>query len=349
MKNFKAERSGSTDSLTWRLGERKKQLVIWGNMNVAEDGDYVFKVRAGGPVFILIDSSEVVDNNKSKDYTNAYFGNRYLQKGKHSFQVVYANYNEGLVLEYEGPATPFTALTTSASATKLEDQGLLKNVSDKPFVQKSLFRHNKKVTPNVISVGIPGGLNYTYNLSTCNVLSAWRGKYPIPHKQTDSIAPVMQVPSGAPVEFKNMPAMFSLSKPDDPWPDTVQANDSIYANKGYRLDTTGLPVFLYRYRDMSIEDYLYPDKENNGLIRQITKQSDSAAQPVYFMIGSGSFIERLPNGLYAIDDKTYYVQIINAGDEKNVSILKDDKGRYRLLLLLSAAGNNAPFSYSIIW
>lgn len=349
LKNFTTERTGSTDSLSWRLGERKKQLVIAGNMNVAQDGDYVFKVRAGGPVYVLVDSSEVVDNHQSKKYNSAYFGNRYLQKGMHSFQVIYTNYNDGLMLEYEGPVTSFTALTTPSSSRKPEDGSLLKNVSNKPFFQKGLFRHNNKVMPHIISVGIPGGLNYAYNQRTCNVLSAWRGKYPVPDIRRDSGAPEMQVPSGAPVEFKNMPVLFSLAKPDGPWPDTVQVNDSMYTNKTYRLDTTGLPVFLYRYANMNIEDYLYPDKENNGLVRQITMQSDSAAEPVYFMIGSGSFIERLPNGLYAIDDKTYYVQILNAGDEKNVSIVKDDTGRYRLLLLLSALGNDAPFSYSIIW
>jgi len=349
LKNFIAERTGSTDSLSWRLGERKKQLVIAGNMNVAEDGDYVFKVRAGGPVYVLVDSSEVVDNHKSKNYTSACFGNRYLQKGMHSFQVVYTNFNDGLMLEYEGPVTPFTALTTSSSGRKPEDESLPKNVTSKPFFQKGLFRHDNKVMPHVISVGIPGGLNYAYDQSTCNVLSAWRGKYRIPDIRKDSLAPVMQVPSGAPVEFRNTPALFSLVKPDGPWPDTVQANDSIYTNREYRLDTTGLPVFLFRYANMNIEDYLYPDKENNGLIRQISLQSAGAAEPVYFMIGNGSFIERLPNGLYAIDDKTYYVQILNAGDEKNVSIVKDDTGRYRLLLLLSALGNDSLFSYSIIW
>lgn len=349
LKNFTAEQSGTTDSLSWRLGESKKQMVIAGNMNVAEDGDYVFKVKAGGPVYVLVDSSEVVDNHKSKNYTSAYFGNRYLQKGMHSFQVVYTNYNDGLMLEYEGPVTPFTALTTPSSSRKQEDESLSKNLSNKPFFQKGLFRHDHKVMPHVISVGIPGGLNYAYDQRTCNVLSAWRGKYPVPDIRRDSGAPGMQVPSGAPVEFKNMPVLSSLAKPDGPWPDTVQVNDSMYTNREYRLDTTGLPVFLYRYRNMSIEDYLFLDKGNNGLVRQITMQSDSAAEPVYFMIGSGSFIERLPNGLYAIDDKTYYVQILNAGDEKNVSIVKDDTGRYRLLLLLSALGNDAPFSYSIIW
>lgn len=350
LKNFTAEQTGSTDSLSWRLGERKKQLVIFSNMNVAEDGDYVFKVRAGGPVYIFVDSSEVVNNHKSKNYTSAYFGNRYLQKGMHSFQLVYTSYNDGLMLEYEGPGTPFTALTTPSSGRKPEDLGLLKTVKNKKSVfQKGLFRHNRKVISSILSVGLPGGLNYAYDQHTCNVLSVWRGKYAVPDIRMDSGSPDMQVPSGAPVEFKNMPALFSLAKPDGPWPDTLQTNDSIYTNKTYRLDTTGLPVFLYRYVNMNIEDYIYSDNKNNSLIRQISLQSGSAAEPVYFMIGSGSFIERLPNGLYAIDDKTYYVQILNAGDEKNVSIIKDDTGRYRLLLLLSASGNNVPFSYSIIW
>lgn len=346
--NFTATRTGSTDSLTWRLGDRKKQLVIAGTMNVAEEGDYIFKVKAGGPAYLLIDSSNVVDNHQSKDYAGTYFGNRYLQKGMHGFKLVYANHNDGLVLEYQGPVTPFTALTTPASARKPEE-GISKYVGNKPIFRKGLFRHLKKVNTNIISVGIPGGLNYAYDQSTGNLLSAWRGKYLVPDKQKDSAAPAMQVPSGAPVEFRNVPAVFSLTKPDGFWPDTLQVNDSIYTNREYRFDTTGLPVFLYRHRNMSIEDYIYPGKDNNGLIRQITMQSDSAAEPVYFMIGSGSFIERLPNGLYAIDDKTYYVQILNAGDEKNVSIVKDDAGRYRLLLLLSALGSDALFSYSIIW
>ena len=348
LKNYTPERTGSTDSLSWRLEERKKQLVIAGNMNVAEDGDYVFKVKAGGPVYIFVDSSEVVNNHQLKNYTSPYFGNRYLQKGMHSFQVVYTNYNDGLMLEYEGPVTSFTALTTPSSARKPEDIGLIKTVKNKKLVfQKGLFRHNRKVISDILSVSLPGGLNYAYDQRTCNVLSVWRGNA-VPDIRRDSGSPGMQVPSGAPVELKNRHALFSLAKPDGPWPATLQINDSIYTDKTYRLDTMGLPVFLYRYLNMNIEDYMYSG-EKNTLIRQISLQAGSAAEPVYFMIGSGSIIERLPNGLYAIDDKTFYVQILNAGDEKNVSITKDDAGRYRLLMLLSPPGNDVPFSYSIIW
>jgi hypothetical protein len=201
-------------------------------------------------------------------------------------------------------------------------------------------------------VGVPEGLNYAYDLSTYSILSVWHGKFiDVGNMWRSRGESQMAIPLGAALELSGVPAVLQLQDPKDPWIDTVDVINNRYSKRGYRIDPSGLPVFWYSYNALTIEDYLRPSESKSGWVRHVTVSAgdSESTEDIFFLLGSGKIIEKLPSGDYAIDDKEYYISALNGIDEQKLIIAKK-KERYELLLPVS--GNpNAPlkFDYSIIW
>ena len=345
-------RTGRADSLHWAVGDKRAQIVFEGTMSVPVEGDYIFRIRAGGPAFLLIDDKEVVNNNGTRDYTRYFHGRQSLKSGDHNVKIIYANYDESLVVEYEGQGIPFTALTSPSSERKVRRPEPFEYVvQDGPGIQRGFFTHHDKVNPYTMSVGLANGLNYAYDLNTYNILSVWRGKFiDVSNMWVERGESQMEIPLGAPLELAGIPATFQLTNVEGAWPDTVQVDNNIYTERGYRLDENGLPVFLYSYNDMKVEDHIYPTNTNVGFTRKVTLTFLQPPKDTYFLLGCGEKIEILSNGSYAIDDKEYYIENIQGIDQSSLSIVKGKDGREKLLLSLSKKENQTQtFSYSIIW
>jgi flagellar basal body rod protein FlgG len=86
--------------------------------------------------------------------------------------------------------------------------------------------------------------------------------------------------------------------------------DSIadYHYKGYTISSKGHPVFKYQYKKMNIEDQISPNETGRGLTRTIQLQGD-AKDKTWIRIAQGSNITPLGNGVYAIDNQKYFIQI----------------------------------------
>ena len=348
LKNFTPYKKGTTDSLTWRVGEKRAELVIAGDMNIITEGNYLFKIRGGGAAALVVDAKEVVNNQGTREYTAATFGAVHLTPGVHPFSLFHANYDECLVLEYEGPGIPFTTLTTPASERKVKAaEPMIFPVGASPVMQRGFLMHHNKVDPYVVTTGFPGGLNYAYDLTTYNLLSAWRGKYvDVSNMWHDRGESQLQIPLGAAVEFDGWPSLFNTDSDPGNWPDSTIVDDNMYANRGYRIDSVGVPVFFYEYRGGKIEDKITSEKD--GLIRRITYSKTTGNGQPGFLLASGSMIEKLPDGTYAIDDKEFYVEFPPNANEKNVIITKFKNGRYGLIWKVGEEAMQT-MQYSLIW
>lgn len=352
LKNFTPERTGTSDSLTWLVGDKKAQLVLTGDMNIPKEGDYLFKIKSGGPSWLFLDGKEVLDNNGTREYTQAYYAKTNLKAGSHPFKIVYANQDESLVLEYEGPGIAFKTLTTPSSERLVKDIPPFEYLPGKePAFQRGFFKHHNKINPYTISVGLPGGINYAYDLTAYSILSAWRGKYiDVSNMWTERGETQRELPLGTPVEFSGRPGFAKLANADDAWPDTVSVDNNMYTNRGYRIDEKGLPVFMYAYENTTIEDYLFPSPGKTGFTRNLAVTLKGNADKLYFLLASGNKIELLPNGAYAIDDKEYYVESIKGIDSKTIRVSNAKNGRQNLIVPISGAqGDNISFNYSLIW
>lgn len=337
-------KTGTSDSLTYRVGDKRAQLVLEGKLLVPRAGDYLFQLLAGGPARLLIDDREVTNNGGTRDYQRAFYGKAHLQEGEHSFQLSYANYDESLVLRYEGPQIPLTALTTAASEREvLPVEPLEYPVKGTPLLQRGFMHHDTIVNPYTISVGIPGGLNYAYDLATYSPLSAWHGRFiDVSEMWRERGEKQLQQPLGAALEFAGLPLVATDA---DHWPGPLRPDSSSYTSRGYRILPNGLPLFFYTLGGLKVEDYLHPLAEGKGLTRDITVTFRQPGTTAWCLLAGGGLIEKLPDGSYAVDDKSYYIE--TDADPQ----IRRYKGKYQLLLPLSPAkGDTAvKVSYGIIW
>ncbi|MCF0051834.1 PA14 domain-containing protein [Dyadobacter sp. LJ53] len=347
-------RTGVTDTLSHFVGDRKSQLVMEGMMEIPYDGDYLFKMIAGGGAWFYIDGKQVIDNRGTRDFERAFYVKHTLTKGKHPFKIVYSNSDECLVLHYEGPHVPWQSLTTPASMRVSERfEPLEYKVKNKPVVQRGFMMHRGKVNPYVASVGIPSlasaktnsGNNYAYDMKRYNLLAAWHGRFiDVSNMWTERGEKQLEIPLGAKLEFAQKPLLALLTSPQASWPDSAQTADGVFAGCGYRLIDNGLPVYFYTLNENSVEDSLYPAPENEGLTRKI-KTVSKLGKPVYLLLAEGSAIEQTTQGGYAIDDKSYYIENLQTGGVE--PILRRDNGHQQLIIPIQ--NETLTIKYDIIW
>ncbi|KAA2241747.1 DUF1080 domain-containing protein [Chitinophaga agrisoli] len=338
-------RSGQTDSLTYRVGDKRAQLLLEGKLQLPVQGEYVFSIRAGGPIRLMIDGKEIANNGGTRDYQRAFYGDTVLTAGPHDFQLSYANYDECMVLLYEGPHIPFTALTTPASERLVEPSPSMEYVlKGEPAIQRSFIEHRGKVDAYSMSVGAPVGINYAYDMVTYSPLLAWHGRYiDVAEMWHERGEQQLARPLGATLDLAGIPCIAELSSVKAPWPDSMRVDSSDYTNRGYMLRSDGLPMFFYTLHQWKVEDYLHPRQDGKGLQRDVTVTSNGAKDKAYWLLASGGIIEKLADGSYAVDDKNYYIETAVKPE-----IVEDD-GQYRLVLPLETGNKTTDIHYSIIW
>jgi hypothetical protein len=124
------------------------------------------------------------------------------------------------------------------------------------------------------------------------------------------------------------------------WPDS-NAN---YNYLGYDISKTGQPIVKYSVGKTQIKESLAAEESGKKLSHTITVVSSEAE--VWCKIAEGVTITKLPNGLYAVNDKQYFIQL----PDKAEPVIRKTAGNItELLLPIKAKENNASVKYSIIW
>lgn len=195
-----------------------------------------------------------------------------------------------------------------------------------------------------MAVGTPEKLHYAYDLAQGALLHAWSGSFVdatnMWHGRGES---QLARPLGNVVEFFSQPSFAILPNMQTTWPDTIVQETSTYY-EGYVLDSTGLPVFNYHLGNTQIHDYLYPEKDGNrALHREIRFQGDS--RRLYCRLAEGNEITQLPDGSYAIDDKSYYLVV----DHPENAVQRNVGGKEELLWPVEVSGGEAMVKYTLIW
>lgn len=351
--SLQPKRTGVTDTLSHLVGDRKSQLLMEGTLDIPRDGDYLFKMIAGGGAWFYIDGKHIIDNRGTRDFERAFYAKHTLKKGKYPFKIVYSNSDECLVLHYEGPQIPWRSLTTPASMRVSERfEPLEYEVKNKPAIQRGFMMHRNKINPYTASVSIPPlasagektGNNYAYDMKRYNVLSAWHGRFiDVSNMWTERGEKQLEIPLGAKLELLQKPLLAILSSPEASWPDSAQTAEGVFPKRGYRLANSGLPVYFYTLNETSIEDYLSSAPQNEGLTREV-KITPNAGKGAYLLLAEGRTIEQTTHG-YAVDDKNYFIENLQAGSVK--PILRRDNGRHQLIIPIQ----NEPLTikYDIIW
>ncbi|MEJ7680155.1 MAG: hypothetical protein WKG06_20305 [Segetibacter sp.] len=91
------------------------------------------------------------------------------------------------------------------------------------------------------------------------------------------------------------------------------------------MDDSDRPTFRYQIYNTTINDITRVLPNNQGIRREITLQNP--ASDLYLRLAEAKIIETVSEGLYLVNDKSYYLRIDDAGGGKPV--IRDANGQQR--------------------
>jgi mono/diheme cytochrome c family protein len=121
-----------------------------------------------------------------------------------------------------------------------------------------------------VAVGYPEGMHVAFDALEVRWALAWKGRYLDAMSTWDERRATPAKPLGEElVEFPARVPFAMLLKADDEWPEET-GEQAGYVFRGYRMGDDGVPVFLYDYVGMRIEDRVAPDETGEKLMRTLT-------------------------------------------------------------------------------
>jgi hypothetical protein len=342
------KRSGKTDTLSHRVGDRKSQLVFDGIIDVPAAGEYLFKLTAGGGAWFYIDNKLAISNKGSRDFERAFYQKTILKKGKYPFKLVYSNSDECLVLHYQGPHIVWQSLTTPASVRLSEHfEPLEYQVKTKPILQRGFMMQGGKVNPYTAAVGF-GANNYAYDMQTYNLMAGWHGRFiDVANMWRERGEKQLEIPLGAKLEFSEKPLLAKLQQAGTIWPDSAQTPDGIFNARSYSLDANQVPVFSYALQDVNVEDKITELQTHEGLSREIKIRNTNKRTQYYILLAEGKYIEKLADGSYAVNDKSYYVEKLTVNN--GVAMIRKANGIQQLIVPVATSTSIQTIKYNIVW
>jgi len=348
---FKVTKSGKAQELTIENVPVSNEYILryTGKVNIKTPGNYTFYTQIGGMNLLKVDGKLLIPFllTSPSDTRTASID---LSAGDHTFEIITAKRDSwlksGLGFFIEGLDMRKAPLHTRNSLPlNAPVNPIIINVEGEPKVMRCFIDFEKdgkrqRIT-HAASVGSSEGANFTMDLKTGALVQCWRGGFlnatPMWHDRGDGHSE----PIGSVLKLSDVPNFAVLASDNAVWPDSLLTADN-YRMRGYELDADGFPTFRYTIYGAEIEDMTRPEDSGKRLTRNL--KVSGTAPNLYCRIGEGKDIVAQANGLYVIDNKSYYVKINNAAGAK--PLVRNVNNRQELLLPI---GNNSQVSYSIIW
>ena len=351
--SLKPAASGFIPELTCEVLENENDYgsSYAGNITVADDGVYkfIFVYTGGGKLII---NNQQLSNFQSGDGWRTDESTIALKAGTYPFEIY--NYKNAswmpprLALYIQTSGTPKSLHAFNSYPP--DDQPvspILIEPGNSPRLLRAFLdfkgEYKQRLT-HTIGVGDPSGTHYVYDLKSGNLVCVWHGKFvdatPMWHDRGDGSFK----PRGA-VQylFNNEPLAF-LATPNDAFPvmlKETQLSNTPYKGKGYSIEEgTGRPIFMYTYEGIEAEDKIYPDDNDRTITHEVSLKNRGAKTGLYYKLAEGSSITSMSDGLFAIDDKQYYIKIASGVQPT----IRDVNGKKELITLIESS-----IKYSIIW
>lgn len=337
------DEKGKIESMTWEFLKQNNNFayIMTADLMAPSDGEYTFTLYSASNNLLSIDGKEVIPNK----YTGSNDGRKgkiTLTKGTHKLTFSNAKYDgwmqPTLGLFVAGPGFRDTALSspTAMIGNKMTDPILVhatNNTVLRSFMDIQKPEIGKFRVVHAASVGSPSGRHYTYDLDKGAIIQVWRGGFLDATPMWNNRGDGSSRPTGS-VVLLNNDLLFSKSSVN-PWPNDTSGTG--YKPKGYTLDANDVPTFHYQIHGAKVSD-------NTSVIedKYFTRTLKIESNPGLFArLATGSKIEQVSPGLYAVDDKNYYIQL---NSDSSVLIRKLSNSQE---LVIPISGDQ--FSYSIIY
>ncbi|MCF0063884.1 DUF1080 domain-containing protein [Dyadobacter chenwenxiniae] len=337
--------TGKSEALSWEILKENNNYsyVYTGRYNAPTEGDYNFRLQASGNSYLKIDGKYVIDaawksNNEFRE------GKVNLKAGDHTIEI-FNNKKDGwmrpvLGLWVNGPGFREVAYHTKSSAMAggVNDPILISagtNNVTRSFMDFKKGKGKGQRVVHAVSVGSPSNLHYTYDLDKGAVLQVWRGEFldatPMWHDRGDGSSR----PRGSVTLLGNDMVLGKSAK--GKW--QADTTGSSYRPKGYVLDEQDVPTFQYQAFGSHVTDYI--SVVNNQFFERIIKVNNPA-KDLIARLADGTNIEKIADGLYAVDNKSYYIQL---ADKSVKPEIRSADGMQELLVPVT----NGEVKYSILF
>jgi hypothetical protein len=214
-------------------------------------------------------------------------------------------------------------------------------VSAEPVIFRSFVDIPGKRITHSASVGLLHNISFGYDLSNGAIYQVWKGAFldasPMWLSRGDGNSRAL----GSVISLDDKPALALIHNDTQAWPDTLEKG--LFRAKGYELDEAGLPTFKYIFDGISINDKTISD-DGKMLTRKVWVDGP-APQDLFTRVADASDITDLGNGLYSINNFTYYVQL----DKGAKPVIRSSAKGKELLLPIKNTDKGTAVQYSLIW
>lgn len=151
-----------------------------------------------------------------------------------------------------------------AKIEKVRSQNYELRPAGRPVVLRSFMQD---AGTHAIAVGFPQQTHYSFDSEKIRLASAWKGRF-IDARGTwfERFTPPADPLGESLVRFPQGSPFALLDTENVVWP-AWKNQEALYQFRGYRLDSKGVPTFLYRFAQWQIEERIEP-LERRGLRRQ---------------------------------------------------------------------------------
>ena len=350
----KPVKTGTATQPSMKLAEAKSDFLLkfQGKITIPETDNYIFTTNWTGTGALLIDNDTITKGDHW--YSESVQGSKKLSAGEHTYTLIHAkDFGWGpkaLGCFVERIGTPKQGITERTSLPEPEATPLIEvKVGQEPVLQRSFVVYGDKKKTHAISVGLPNGLSYSYDLNQGGYLQLWRGKFlDATQMWHDRGEPQTSSPMGTTVNSNDKFPLAFLASESAAFPDTLTKSDLKY--KGYRLqkyDVAGqqiaFPDFMYEYKGIKVKDTSLPMAQNEGINRLLSFEA-GADSKLYALLAEGITITNICNNRFAVDNQQYYVQVNTT--ETNKVIVRENNGKKQLLMPLAGLKE---LSYQLIF
>ncbi|MCY7358961.1 MAG: hypothetical protein LH609_16180 [Rudanella sp.] len=290
---------------------RNFTILFSGKLNLTDAGTYQFDLDYGGRARLFVDGKEVITGDY-KDLGVPMSVEILLTAGNHDVEVLFGRawQRPGLGLYVSLPNTRPQALHTLMSLPEPDPISVISVLVDaKPVLIRSFVQlpGEKLKRTHSLSVGTPAGMHYTLDLNQMAILQVWKGDFAdVTEMWYERGEPQLLKPLGANVLLAPQTALMVMNDPNMAWPDSV--SETILQYKGMALDKQGMPTTEYALGGATVTDAITPNPGSSSLTRILTLKG-SANGPIVCRLAAGTKIEELSPGLYAVNDRSYYIRV----------------------------------------
>lgn len=340
-KKLPPEAEGTSVVLSSNVSTLANEFLIryTGTLRVKEPGDYTFNLTAPGGRGLMRLNNKVVVPLQGRGRRNA---NVTLQAGDIPFELLYTKFLDfarpALGLAVAGPGIREYLISDANIGSGDPVDPILIQANGNTVMRSFMDLADTVRITHAVSVGSAEKVHYTYDLDKGMIVQAWRGDFldatPMWHSRGDGSSR----PVGMLQRFgKPMLAIEKLPSPQAAWMEDTAGSG--YRPKGYVLDASDRPAFRYIVYGATVNDATTVMENGQGLHREITVQNP--ADNLFVRIASGKSIDTVSDGLYTLDDKSYYIRM----DDPSVKpIVRDAAGGKEIIVPIQTK-----ISYSILF